>query len=147
MLSNGSMSLLPPVPLLAATPALRPVFLIVMGAFLLLTAWRMTRGTRGWTPRIILTGAALLAFGYSILTPLYQARILTPLEQIGMMGTNPDAVIVWHGVRMLAMNGGWLLFGLGLAAHAGLFETAKSPAPVQAPRTSPRTSPVHEPVA
>jgi hypothetical protein len=139
------MTLAPPVPLLAATPALRPVFLIVMGAFLLLTAWRMTRGTRGWTPRIILSGAALLAFGYSILTPLYQAGILVPLDQIGMVGTNPDAVIIWHGVRMLAMNGGWLLLGLGLAAHAGLFETAKSPAPVQAPRTS--TSPVHEPVA
>ncbi|MCW1925112.1 hypothetical protein OKA05_21300 [Luteolibacter arcticus] len=116
-----------------------------MGAFLLLTAWRMTRGTHGWTPRIILTGASLLAFGYSVLTPLYQAGILVPLSKIGMMGINPDAVIIWHGVRLLAMNGGWLMFGLGLAAHAGLFETVKSSAPVQAPR--PRTSPLHEPVA
>lgn len=137
------MTFAPSVPLLAATPALRPVFLIVMGAFLLLTAWRMTRGTSGWTPRIFLTGAGLLAFGYSIATPLYQAGILVPLHKIGMTDAAPEIVLLWHVARMVAMNGGWLLFGLGLALHAGLFETAKSPAPVQAPRTSP----VHEPVA
>ncbi len=137
------MTFTPPDLLLATTPALRPVFLIVMGAFLLLTAWRMTRGTTGWTRRILLGGAALLAFGYSVVTPLYQAGILAPLGKIGVMGVNPDAAIVWHAIRVVAMNGGWLLFGLGLALHAGLFETVKSPAPVQAPRTSP----VHEPVA
>jgi hypothetical protein len=120
-----------------------------MGAFLLLTAWRMTRGTRGWTPRIILTGANLLGFGYAILMPLYEAHILTPLDQIGLMGTNPDAVILWHAAKVLCMNLGWLMFGTGMALHAGLFETTKSHAPVQVPRrsTSPRTSPVHEPVA
>ncbi|MEK7949399.1 hypothetical protein [Luteolibacter soli] len=142
------MTFAPPVPLLAATtPALRPVFLIVMGAFLLLTAWRMTRGTRGWTPRIILTGASLLAFGYAVVRPLYDVGILIPLERIGTMGTDPDAVILWHAVKLITMNVGWLMFGLGMALHAGLFETAKSTAPVQVPRTSPRTSPVHEPVA
>lgn len=141
------MTFAPPVPLLAATPALRPVFLIVMGAFLLLTAWRMTRGTSGWTPRIILTGATLLAFGYAVLMPLYHARILVPIDQIGLMGTNPDAVILWHAVKMISMNLGWLMFGTGMALHAGLFETAKSHAPVQVPHSSPRTSPVHEPVA
>jgi hypothetical protein len=147
MLSNGSMTFAPPVPLIAATPALRPVFLIVMGAFLLLTAWRMTRGTRGWTPRIILTGATLLAFGYAVVMPLYEAGIIVPLSKIGTMGTNPDAVILWQAVKMISMNAGWLLFGTGMALHAGLFETVRSTAPVQAPRTSPRTSPVHEPVA
>jgi len=142
------MTFAPPVPLLAAsTPALRPVFLIVMGAFLLLTAWRMTRGTHGWTPRIILTGASLLAFGYSVLTPLYQAGIILPMSQIGTVGTNPDAIILWQAAKIISMNAGWLMFGLGMALHAGLFETVKSTAPVQAPHTSPRTSPVHEPVA
>jgi hypothetical protein len=142
------MTFAPPVPLLAAsTPALRPVFLIVMGAFLLLTAWRMTRGTRGWTPRIILTGASLLAFGYSVLTPLYQAGIILPMNKIGTIGTSPDAIILWQSAQLISMNVGWLMFGLGIALHAGLFETAKSHAPVQVPRTSPRTSPVHEPVA
>jgi hypothetical protein len=143
MLSNGSMTFAPPVPLLAAIPALRPVFLIVMGAFLLLTAWRMTRGTTGWTPRILLAGAAMLAFGYSIATPLYQAGIVVPLNKIGATDSAPETVILWHVARMVSMNAGWFLFGLGMALHAGLFETAKSPAPVQAPRTSP----VHEPVA
>jgi hypothetical protein len=142
------MTFAPPVPLLAAsTPALRPVFLIVMGAFLLLTAWRMTRGTRGWTPRLILTGASLLAFGYSVLTPLYQAGIILPMSKIGTIGSNPDAIILWQTAQLISMNVGWLMFGLGIALHAGLFETAKSHAPVQVPRTSPRTSPVHEPVA
>lgn len=143
MFSNGSMTLASPVPLLETTPALRPVFLMVMGAFLLLTAWRMTRGTRGWTPRILLTGATLLALGYSVVMPLYEAGILVPLSRIGTIGTNPDVVILGHAVRIIFMNAGWLLFGLGMALHAGLFETVKSPAPVQAPRTSP----VHEPVA
>lgn len=144
MLSNGSMTFAPPVPLLAAsTPQLRPVFLIVMGAFLLLTAWRMTRGTGGWTPRIILTGASLLAFGYAVLMPLYEAGIILPLSKIGTMGANPDVIILWHTAKLVCMNAGWLMFGTGMALHAGLFETAKSHAPVQVPRTSP----VHEPVA
>ncbi|MCW1884647.1 hypothetical protein OKA04_07885 [Luteolibacter flavescens] len=135
----------PPIPLLASTPALRPVFLIVMGAFLLLTAWRMTRGTHGWTPRLILGGALMLAFGYSVVTPLYQAGIILPMGAMGMMGADPDAIVLWHAVRLFSMNVGWLVFGTGMAMHAGLFETAKSPAPVQAP--SPRTTPIHGPVA
>lgn len=147
MLSNASMTFAPPVPLLAATPQLRPVFLIVMGAFLLLTAWRMTRGTHGWTPRIILIGASLLSFGYAVLMPLYEAGIILPLSKIGMEGFSPDAIILWHAVKLISMNAGWLMFGTGMALHAGLFETAKSQAPVQVPRTSPRTSPVHEPAA
>lgn len=147
MLSNGSMTFAPPVPLLAATPQLRPVFLIVMGAFLLLTAWRMTRGTRGWTPRVILTGASLLSFGYIIIMPLYEAGIILPLSKLGMVDANHNVILLWHTAKLLCMNAGWLTFGTGMAMHAGLFETARSHAPVQAPRTSPSTSTVHEPVA
>lgn len=143
MLSNGSMTFTPHVPLLAATPAMRPVFMIVMGAFLLLTVWRMTRGTTGWTPRVLMSGAILLAFGYAVVMPLYQAGVLLPVSRIGAMPGDPDTAIIWHAVKTFSMNAGWLFLGLGLAMHAGLFETTKSPAPVQAPRTSP----VHEPVA
>jgi len=143
------MTFAPPVPLLAATPQVRPVFLIVMGAFLLLTAWRMTRGTRGWTPRLLLTGASLLAIGYSILTPLYEAGMLVRLDELRKIDADPATIVFWHCARLLAMNAGWFIFGLGIAAHAGLFETARSFAPVQVPRTShsPRTSPVHDSIA
>lgn len=133
----------PSIPVLASVDAFRPVFMIVMGAFLLLTAWRMTRGTSGWAPRTLLSGAALLALGYSVVMPLYQAGILIPLSMVGVAPVDPDTALAWHIVKVVSMNGGWMLFGLGLALHAGIFETAKSPAPVE----SPTTSPVHGPVA
>jgi hypothetical protein len=135
------MTFTPHVPLLASAGAFRPVFLIVMGAFLLLTAWRMTRGTNGWTPRILLAGALMLAFGYSVVMPLYQAGILVPLSLVGQLPGNATVAMVWHVVKMVSMNGGWLLFGLGLALHAGIFETEKSPAPVVSPVTSPINGP------
>jgi hypothetical protein len=113
-----------------------------MGAFLLLTAWRMTRGTTGWTPRILLAGALLLAFGYSVVMPLYQAGVLLPLSLVGQLPGNATAAMIWHVVKLVSMNGGWLLFGLGLALHAGVFETEKSPAPVEPSATSPINGPL-----
>jgi hypothetical protein len=136
------MALPPHVPLLASAGAFRPVFLIVMGAFLLLTAWRMTRGTTGWTPRILLAGALLLAFGYSVVMPLYQAGVLLPLSLVGQLPGNPTTAMVWHVIKLVAMNGGWLLFGLGLALHAGIFETESSAPPVESPATSPTHGPL-----
>jgi hypothetical protein len=137
------MSFPPSIPVLASVDAFRPVFMIVMGAFLLLTAWRMTRGTTGWAPRTLLTGAFLLALGYSVVMPLYQAGVLMPLSAVGFAPVDPATALAWHIVKVVSMNGGWLLFGLGLALHAGIFETEKSPAPVE----SPSTSPLHGPVA
>jgi hypothetical protein len=131
------------IPVLASVDAFRPVFTIVMGGFLLLTSWRMTRGTTGWAPRTLLAGAFLLALGYSILMPLYQAGVLMPLSTNSLTQVDPTATLVWHTVKVVSMSCGWLLFGLGLALHAGIFETAKSPAPVE----SPSTSPLHGPVA
>ena len=127
---------------LASIGAMRPVFMIVMGAFLLLTAWRMTRGTSGWTPRILLTGAFLLAVGYAVVMPLYQAGILVPLSQVGPATDDLASPVLWHLVKVVSMNGGWLTVGVGLALHAGLFETEKSPAPVEAPSSSPAHGPV-----
>lgn len=122
------MAFAPPAPLLASIDAFRPVFMIVMGAFLLLTAWRMTRGTTGWAPRTLMGGAILLAIGYSVLLPLYQAGVLIPLSLIGRIPGDATVAMAWHVVKVVSMNGGWLLFGLGLALHAGIFETEKSPA-------------------
>ena len=138
------MTFSPDVLPLASIGAMRPVFMIVMGAFLLLTAWRMTRGTRGWTPRILLAGALLLGLGYAVVLPLYQAGVIPTLSQVGPGTEDLVTPVVWHLVKLASMNGGWLLFGLGLALHAGIFETEKSPAPVEAPSPS---SPVHGPLA
>jgi len=122
---------------IASISAMRPVFMIVMGAFLLLTTWRMTRGTTGWAPRVLIAGALLLAIGYAVVIPLYQAGILTPLSQIGISSADAASALGWHVVKTVSMNGGWLVFGLGLAMHAGIFETEKSTAPVEAPSSSP----------
>jgi hypothetical protein len=97
----------------------------------------MTRGTSGWTPRILVAGALLLAIGYSVVMPLYQAGVLIPLSQIGVSSAEAASALGWHVVKTVSMNGGWLVFGLGLALHAGIFETEKSPAPVEAPSSSP----------
>lgn len=124
------MALVPPAPILATIDAFRPVFMIVMGAFLLLTAWRMTRGGSGWAPRILMAGAILLAIGYSVLLPLYQAGVLLPLSLVGRLPGDATVAMAWHVLKVASMNGGWLLFGLGLALHAGIFETEKSPSTI-----------------
>lgn len=124
------MAFAPPAPVLASVDAFRPVFMIVMGAFLLLTAWRMTRGTSGWAPRTLMAGALLLTIGYSVLLPLYQAGVLLPLSLVGRLPGDATVAMAWHVVKVVSMNGGWLLFGLGLALHAGIFETEKSPATI-----------------
>jgi hypothetical protein len=128
---------------LASISAMRPVFMIIMGVFLLLTVWRITRGTSGWAPRVLMAGAILLAFGYAVVMPLYQGGILIPVSPAGgALFEHTAADLGWHLVKMVSMNGGWLVFGLGLAMHAGLFETERSAAPIQVPVTSPS----HEPV-
>ena len=128
---------------LASIGAMRPVFMIIMGVFLLLTVWRITRGTSGWAPRILMAGALLLAFGYAVVMPLYQGGIvMTVTPAGGALFEYTWVEVGWHLVKMVSMNGGWLVLGIGVALHAGLFETEKSAAPVQVPTSSPS----HEPV-
>jgi hypothetical protein len=128
---------------LASISAMRPVFLIIMGVFLLLTVWRITRGTSGWAPRILMAGALMLAFGYAVVMPLYQGGVVMAVTPTGGALFEYTWVEVgWHLVKMVAMNGGWLVLGIGVALHAGLFETEKSSAPVQVPSSSPS----HEPL-
>jgi hypothetical protein len=130
----------PPLPL-ASIEAMRPVFMIVMGLALLFVAWRLTRHTSGWSSRILMAGALLLTLGYSVIIPLYEAKIILPMSLL-MFYPDADAgtVMGWHLAKLFSMNGGWLLFGLGLALHARVFETLK------APSTAPLTpSPQSEP--
>lgn len=127
---------------LASIDAMRPVFLIVMGAFLLVIAWRMTRGSRGWGGRTMLAGAMLLCFGYSVVMPLYQSGWMVSLQNLHAYPGEAWVPLFWHCARLAAMNLGWLLFGLGAAAHARLFDIAPKPARIPAPVAPPAHGPV-----
>ncbi|WP_367874217.1 hypothetical protein [Luteolibacter sp. Populi] len=126
---------------LASISAMRPVFLIIMGVFLLLTAWRITRGTTGWSPRLLMAGAMMLATGYSVIIPLYNAGILIAIPPSGFVNGDAATAMAWECLKLVTLNGGWLVFGMGLAIHAGVFETEKSVAPIQVPHSS-----SHEPI-
>lgn len=105
---------------------MRPVFLILMGLALLLIAWRLARHRSGWPARVLMGGALLLALGYSVVLPLYDARVLVPLDRVMFYPqADPSVALGWHLVKLLSMNGGWFLFGLGLALHARLFEPVR----------------------
>jgi hypothetical protein len=111
---------LPPVLNLASLEAVRPVFLIVMGVSLMMIAWRLCKEATGWDARAMMAGALLLGFGYTILMPLYEAGKIERVVRSGHFHGDPAVALAWHAVKLLAMNGGWLLFGLGLALHAQL---------------------------
>lgn len=119
---------------LASFEAVRPVFMIVMGVFLMVIAWRLCQTTEGWTARLIVSGALLLGFGYSLLLPLYDAGLIERYSPV-----SGASALAWHAVKMVVMNCGWLLFGLGLALHAQVFSLSPpprklSPSPLTPPR-------------
>lgn len=122
--------MVPPTPpmILASIDAMRPVFLMVMGLALLLVAWRLTRRHSGWPARMLMAGALLLGFGYGVVLPLYEAEVIVPFRNLHFYPhADPAATLGWHVTKLFAMNGGWLLFGLGMALHAGIFERRTSP--------------------
>lgn len=123
-----------PLPL-ASIEAVRPVFMMVMGLFLVVIAWRLSKITSGWTARLIVSGALLLGFGYGVMLPMYEAGKIEPLSARGIYKGSADVALAWHCVKLVVMNGGWLVFGLGLAMHARIFSPAS-------PRRQPATSPL-----
>jgi len=52
------------------------------------------------------------------------------------------SAVAWHVVKLMVMNLGWLLFGIGIALHANILG---SPAP--RPRVHSRNSSPHESIA
>jgi len=125
---------IPPLPL-ASIEAVRPVFLIIMGIFLMVIAWRLSKIATGWAARMIVAGALLLGFGYAIVMPLYEAGVIERYApgRTHYHGTAATA-LAWQAVKLLSMNCGWLFFGLGVALHAKLLS---APAPRRA--TNPST--------
>lgn len=117
--------------------AMRPVFMIVMGVFLMIIAWRLCKFSEGWTARLIVAGSLLLGFGYALMIPLYEAGIITRYSPSGGHLGSGASALAWHVVTLVVMNGGWLLFGLGLAMHAKVFSPSSSPRKLAPSRINP----------
>ena len=131
---------------LASIEAVKPVFMIVMGVFLMIIAWRLAKGLEGWSARLIVAGTILLGVGYTVVLPLYDAGVIPRYSlRPSALSSGPDAY-AWNIVKTFVMNFGWLLFGLGLAIHARIFSTTSPgrklspPTPVTHESPAQRTS-------
>jgi len=112
---------------LGSIEAARPVFMIVMGLFMLLFAWRLAKVSDVWTSRLLMAGALMLAFGYGLLLPLYEAGVLERYSPARLhYHGNAATALGWHVTKMVVMNLGWLVLGLGFAMHAKIL-TSPSP--------------------
>lgn len=128
---------------LGSIEATRPVFLIVMGVFLMLIAWRLAKSSGPWTSRMLVAGAFLLGFGYSVMLPLYEAGVLLQYSPKARYHGDGASILAWHAVKLVVMNAGWLVFGLGIAMHAKILGNT-SP---HAARVEIRPLPPHESIA
>lgn len=135
-MSNGSFLAL------GSIEAVRPVFLIVMGVFLSLIGWRLAKTSGTWTARTLVVGALMLGFGYAVMMPLYEAKLIEPFSPKGHYHGAAANAVAWHVVKLMVMNLGWLLFGIGIALHANILG---SPAP--RPRAHSRSISPHESIA
>lgn len=126
---------------LASIEAARPVFMIVMGVFLMVFAWRMAKDTEGWAAKLMVGGAFLLCFGYALLLPMYEVGVIERYHPLATLD-DPATALGWHAVKLVVMNAGWLVFGLGLGLHSGLI---RMPAALKLTRTQTISS--HESVA
>ncbi len=129
------------LPLLASIDAVRPVFMIVMGVFLMIVTLRLAKNTEGWAPRLMVAGALMLGLGYTLLMPMYEAGKIERFNPTAPLH-NSATVLAWHAVKLVVMNTGWMVFGLGLAIHAGVF---RMPAIQKAAKSQPISG--HESVA
>lgn len=126
--------------ILGSIEAVRPVFMIVMGVFLMLFAWRLAKTSDAWTARILMAGALMLTFGYSLVLPLYEAGILEHYHPLRSHYHGSAATALgWHVTKLVVMNFGWLVFGTGLAMHAKIIG-APAPAPQKTPAYAPHES-------
>jgi hypothetical protein len=123
---------------LASIGAIRPVFQIVVGVFMLVVAWRLAKHSAVWTARLMIGGALMLALGYVVLLPMYEAGLIEAYspKRLVYTGSVADAMAC-HVVKVVLMNLGWLAFGVGLAMHAGVlrFSVKRSDFPLEVPQT------------
>lgn len=109
---------------LGSIEAVRPVFLIVMGLFLLLFAWRLAKISDAWSSRLLMAGALMLAFGYCFMLPLYEAGVLEHYSPARHhYHGNAATALGWHVTKLVVMNLGWLVLGVGFAMHAKILSS------------------------
>ena len=121
------------IALLMSLEASRPAFMIVMGLFLLVVAWRLARGGSGWASGLLMSGAGMLAFGYAVIVPLHESGLVPRFRVGAHIHGDPAVALAWHVAKMFVMNAGWFLFGLGLVVHARVF--ALTPVTASVPTT------------
>ena len=72
-----------------------------------------------------------------MILPLYQAGLVEPFRPSGHYHGSAATAVGWHVVKVVAMNFGWLLFGLGVAMHANLFNSSSPRSRAENPSLSP----------
>ncbi len=114
-----------------------------MGGFIFLYAWRLSRRSERWTARLLVAGALMLAFGYTFVLPMYEAGVLERFaEQRRHYHGSAATALAWNVVKITVMNFGWLVFGAGMALHAGLVRLpVRKPQPVPATQPNPMQTP------
>jgi hypothetical protein len=131
---------------LGSIEAIRPVFMIVIGVFMLVVAWRLAKLSGGWTARLMVSGVLLLAFGYAVVMPMYEAGLIEKYSPKRLVYAGDAAnAMAWHVVRLIVMNLGWLVFGLGFAMHAGVLRFSMRR--LESPVSSPQIAETHESIA
>ncbi len=115
--------------------------MIVMGVFLMIVTWRLAKDAEGWAPRLMVAGALMLGLGYSLLMPLYEAGKIERYHPAAAL-QDPAIALACHAVKLVVMNTGWLVFGLGLSMHVGMFRL-----PAAKKAAKPQTISGHESVA
>lgn len=134
--------------MMGSIEAIRPVFWIVMGVFIFLYAWRLSGFSGRWTGRLLVAGALLLAAGYTLVLPMYEAGVLERYApQRSHYHGSAETALAWHVVRLAVMNLGWLVFGIGVAMHAGVLRLPARKVQVAAslkPAQLPTSRPAHE---
>ena len=56
--------------------------------------------------------------------PLYQAGVIESVSPRGHYHGSAATAIAWQSVKLVVMNFGWLVFGLGIAMHAKVFSAS-----------------------
>jgi len=113
------------LPLLLASTEMdemiRPVFLLVMGVLLVVFAWRIAKSASACNARLIVVGGLMLGFGYAVLLPILETAEIMAHAAPARSHAVTAETYGWHTVVLVVMNGGWLLFGIGMALHAKIW--------------------------
>lgn len=124
--------ILPPgLAVLASIGAMRPVFLIVMGASLCLIVWRLYKAEGDAATRLMWWGGLSLGLGYGLVMPMYEAGWVVPLSKVGYVAGDVQTAIWMHLAKLVLMNVGWISLGVGLSWHAGVFARVGALEPVE----------------